>query len=127
MHTARRASSSAGIADGLSISLGLGSSLSATALASIRAALPAASVGTGLAQRDMLFPETTGETPLTIVEGLQRGVQRLRLNFMGIVQGKPEAELICWVTHSARELAHDWQSSVGLLILGSLPERSRNT
>ncbi|KAL8425709.1 hypothetical protein Efla_003087 [Eimeria flavescens] len=69
----------AGIADGLSLFLGLGSSMSQTALASIRLSLRGAYVERhpSMGHRSLEWPQAAGNPPLTIVDGLHRGMQRV--------------------------------------------------
>ncbi|KAL8454249.1 hypothetical protein Emed_000358 [Eimeria media] len=76
----------AGIADGLSTFLGLGSSLSSAALASLRLTLTDAFVENFSSQRDMIVPHAMDTPPSTLADGLRRGVDRLAVQMRQLAQ-----------------------------------------
>lgn len=78
-----------GIADGLSISLALGGSISATTLASIRVLLPSTALGNGEIQAVARGPVEAEETTSTVAEGLRKGMHRLALSLREVTRGEP--------------------------------------
>ncbi|KAL8273865.1 hypothetical protein Esti_002188 [Eimeria stiedai] len=88
----------AGIADGLSIFLGLGGSLSSAALASLRLALADGSVEGFPAQRDKMMRQAMDTPPPTLIDGLHRGVERLTVQMRQATQ-----DVLCGPLAAARE------------------------
>ncbi|KAL8455136.1 hypothetical protein Emag_000973 [Eimeria magna] len=84
----------AGVADGLSTFLGLGSSLSSAALASLRLTLNDAFVEGFPSQRDTIMRHAKDASPHTLADGLRRGLDGLAVQMRQIAQDL-EADFCC--------------------------------